>query len=426
MGLTDSDKGNFVLDNVEDTKLIVSNIESKYVETLDLSVNNTVSTNATISKLDVTDIAYFEDNIIFNNKAAYDNPFMGWDEENNTFIMGKIDISSNQDISSGRIDELSEIKDNKLTVADLETKRVNISDRVDIRNHAEIHNKLNVYDVDISGRIYAPDYFFFNPDPNMPDFSLADLIGPPKPIIGVENTTSFLTFQIEVIQSKRYAVGFTPNPLPQINTLTVELREGLEIKKEWELNTTDIPNWDLVRYFKFSKQNSQDYFDGNETYTFYNTPIYQGILYNITLTFRNFHPSSYPSTFENLILPVWTEVHRPNMVVTHTYNVFNGSVSTVDYNEDIDPSFNLIWDNPGSDNVGTVNKYMIEYVEEDCLNNHDLTSQAYDLDPKSEIKTIGPVTTNEILMDISDNILLEQNINLELILLMILMRIQDL
>ena len=40
--------------------------------------------------------------------------------------------------------------------------------------------------------------------------------------------------------------------------------EGLEIKKEWELNTTDIPNWDLVRYFKFSKQDNPDFFDDNE------------------------------------------------------------------------------------------------------------------------------------------------------------------
>ena len=111
---------------------------------------------------------------------------------------------------------------------------------------------------------------------------MQDLVGPPKKIIGVENIKSVLSFQLEVIPTRRYFVGFMPNPLPQINSLSVQFRDGLEIKKEWTLLETDVGNWDTIRYYKFSKKNRTEYFDANtQTYYFFNMPAEQGVIHNI-------------------------------------------------------------------------------------------------------------------------------------------------
>ena len=551
MGLTDSDKGNFQLKYMDQATLNVGKIETDYVVCPVGKFETANINNGIIQQLDVTDVAYFEDNIVFNSKSSNgENPFMGWVDASNTFVLGKIDMSSNRAILysryevsddgiidtehdweaidifdkiymyladgtfvhaftvkakagsdedrriyadftgvdpilqlvsidsetdewdlkwsahkmrslvedsggiwpdslapsgirdykyntdasgvgeldlffrtkeqtiiepyHGKVDDLTDIRDCKLTVADIQNERTNISERLDVRTHAEFHKKLNAYDVDISGRCWAPDYFFNNPDPEFDDFSIQDIIGPPKPIHGVDNTSGILSFTLEVIPTKRYTVGFWPKPMPQINKLTVQLKQGLanELISEWTINEDDIPNWDLIRYYQFSKKDKTDSFDTEtETYTFFNTPIFLGTIYNITLAFSNYHPSVYPRTFDNLLLTQWGESDRPNPVTTElfTTTVFNGSTSTSVYIENTDPSSNFSWFNPGSDNEGEINRYIIEYEEIDSLNNHDFDAQAYVSDPIREVKTIGPLIVelehehHELNLDLSNN-----------------------
>ena len=542
MGLTDSEKGKFQVEYMDPVKFISNNIQSDFINVKDLNCKQANVTDAIVKRLDVTDVAYFEDNLVFNQYGNVNyNPFMGWDSSNNTFVIGKIDLSNNRtetvtfagvsdvgiidtnhdwdeillhdkiymylqdgtyvgnfdvklkagtgdytrriygdsegvrqilnfvlideetdewdmkwyahnmkflveeqggtwpesladsgiheykyntDISGvgelnwflrtvkqnpfpsehDKLDQLTGVRDNKLTVADIENKRTNITERLDVREHAEFHEKLNANNVDCSGRVFAPDYFFPNPDTNSPEFSLQDLIGPPKKIVVIQNTENVLSLQLEVIPSRRYLVGFRPEPLPQINTLTVAFRDGLNVLKEWTLLPSDVGNYDLIRYYKFSKKDRQDYFDANtETYYFYNVPALQAQVYNVVLTFHNYHPSSYPSIFGNLLLEAFNDSHRPNKVQSLTTTVSNPSNNGSQYTENEDISTNLLWINPGSDNEGDVNRYTIEYEEIDSLNNHDFDNQEYPSDPKREIKTIGPIYANELIIDNSNN-----------------------
>ena len=290
MGTTDSEEGKFQVEYLDPVKFISNHIQSDYTEVKDLSCSKANVADAIIKRLDVTDVAYFEDNIVFNQHDDNgDYPFMGWDSSNNSFVIGKIDISDNREIitkfvgisnvgiidtnhdwdtipinskiymylrdgtyvgsfdvklkagsgdytrriygdtegvrqilnfvlideetdewdmkwyahnmkflieeqggtwpeslqesgvydykyntdASGvgerdwflrtvkqnpfltehdKVDELTGVKDNKLIVADMKNKRTDITERLDVREHAEFHEKLNANNVDCSGR----------------------------------------------------------------------------------------------------------------------------------------------------------------------------------------------------------------------------------------------------------------------------------
>ena len=136
MGKTLSTDGYFNMSESSNAKLYLHEISSNLINVIDI-VANDISVNETrVSKIKIDEYAYFGDYDI-------DNAFLGWDNTEKTFVMGKFNTEENEFDTTDMIDvklKIGEINSNSINVTDIVANDISVNEtivsRINITNYA--------------------------------------------------------------------------------------------------------------------------------------------------------------------------------------------------------------------------------------------------------------------------------------------------